>query len=427
MKRRSWLLLPFALLPLGLAQALSPARPSVSAAVAARGMTVLDTRSSAEFNGWPAAGQRRGGHWPGAINLPAAWLDGLTDAALAALLSAKGIEPTASIALVGEHSAALAARLAALGHPRLTRFDDALADPTRLQALPNYRALVPASWLQDLIAGRPVHAAPSGPWQVFEVDWGAPKTYLLGHVPGAGHIDTNAVESEPLWNVIDPAALRAWIVAQGIRADTTVILYGRTTMAAARVAQILMTAGVADVRLVDGGWAAWRAAGGASQIGLPPKPTPAQEFGGRARPELTVTLEQAQQIQRSGQGRLVSIRSWPEFIGATSGYSYIDAKGDIPGAAWGHGGIDAQSLSDFHNPDGTMRAANEIAAFWRAAGIEPGQRIAFYCGTGWRAAEAFFYAHVMGWTNIAVFDGGWLEWSLDPARPRVSGERAWRR
>jgi rhodanese-related sulfurtransferase len=35
----------------------------------------------------------------------------------------------------------------------------------------------------------------------------------------------------------------------------------------------------------------------------------------------------------------------------------------------------------------------------------------FYCGTGWRASLAFFYAWLMGWEQIAVFDGGWFEWS----------------
>ncbi|MFD2273309.1 hypothetical protein ACFS07_25640 [Undibacterium arcticum] len=47
-------------------------------------------------------------------------------------------------------------------------------------------------------------------------------------------------------------------------------------------------------------------------------------------------------------------------------------------------------MSDFHNPDGTMKAPNEICAFWGKAGIHSGQKTAFYCGTGWRASLAFF-------------------------------------
>ena len=61
------------------------------------------------------------------------------------------------------------------------------------------------------------------------------------------------------------------------------------------------------------------------------------------------------------------------------------------------------------------------------AGIRPDRQTIFYCGTGWRASLAFFYAWLMGWERIAVYDGGWLEWSSDPANPTVihgAGARA---
>ena len=49
--------------------------------------------------------------------------------------------------------------------------------------------------------------------------------------------------------------------------------------------------------------------------------------------------------------------------------------------------------------------------------------MAFYCGTGWRASETWFYAHLMGWPRIAVYDGGWHEWSRDPDNnPIETGE-----
>ena len=69
----------------------------------------------------------------------------------------------------------------------------------------------------------------------------------------------------------------------------------------------------------------------------------------------------------------------------------------------------------YRTVDNTMRPYPEIAASWRAAGINQNKRIAFYCGTGWRASETWFYADLMGWPRIAVYDGGWLEWSKDPA------------
>jgi thiosulfate/3-mercaptopyruvate sulfurtransferase len=61
-----------------------------------------------------------------------------------------------------------------------------------------------------------------------------------------------------------------------------------------------------------------------------------------------------------------------------------------------------------------MRAYPEIAANWSEAGITPDKHVAFYCGTGWRASETWFYAYLQDWPRISVYDGGWFEWSQDP-------------
>ena len=64
-----------------------------------------------------------------------------------------------------------------------------------------------------------------------------------------------------------------------------------------------------------------------------------------------------------------------------------------------------------------LKTAREILAMWDQWDIAPTQQAAFYCGTGWRASEAFFYAWLMDWKRISVYDGGWFEWSSDPANP----------
>jgi thiosulfate/3-mercaptopyruvate sulfurtransferase len=71
-------------------------------------------------------------------------------------------------------------------------------------------------------------------------------------------------------------------------------------------------------------------------------------------------------------------------------------------------------MQHYRNIDNTMRAYPEIAANWDEAGITPDKWVAFYCGTGWRASETWFYAYLQGWQRIAVYDGGWFEWSQDP-------------
>uniref|UniRef100_UPI00293D3BE8 sulfurtransferase n=1 Tax=Janthinobacterium sp. TaxID=1871054 RepID=UPI00293D3BE8 len=137
------------------------------------------------------------------------------------------------------------------------------------------------------------------------------------------------------------------------------------------------------------------------------------------RPDYLIDTAGVRRLLRRPDGALVSTRTWNEYIGLTSGYAYIDARGDIPGALWGRAGADddVNSMSEFHRADGGMRAAAEISQLWSAAGIHPGQHSAFYCGTGWRASLAFYYAWLMAWPRISVYDGGWCEWSRDPANP----------
>ncbi len=180
----------------------------------------------------------------------------MSDDQLRAWAKQHQLQSDTPIALYGspEDNVSVAARLKQTGFTRLSTLSDALSQTDRLQKLPHFEQLVYPQWLHDLQQGKAVAAAPAGDWKVFEAAWGAPKLYLLSHIPGAGYIDTNEVESEPLWNKVSDAQLKAMLAKHGIRHDTTVILYGRDVYAAARVAQIMLYAGVKDVRLLDGGW-----------------------------------------------------------------------------------------------------------------------------------------------------------------------------
>ncbi|MRS13456.1 sulfurtransferase [Enterobacteriaceae bacterium RIT691] len=387
----------------------------------------IDTRLSAFYNGWPQTLNGHEGHEPSALNLSASWLSAMSDEQLSAWLKDHQLTSATPVALYGsaQDNDAVAGRLKKAGMTQVSVLSDALQQPERLQKMAHFEQLVYPQWLHDLQQKKAVTAAPAGDWKVIEAAWGAPKLYLLSHIPGAGYIDTNEVESEPLWNKVSDDKLKALMAKQGIRHDTTVILYGRDVYAAARVAQILLYAGVKDVRLLDGGWKTWSDAGLPVERGTPGNVTPAPDFGAPipGQPQLMLNTEQARALLHRQDASLVSIRSWPEFIGTTSGYSYIKPKGEIAGARWGHAGSDSTHMEDFHNPDGTMRSADDIAAMWKQWHILPSQQVAFYCGTGWRASETFMYARAMGWQNVAVYDGGWYEWSQNAKNPVQRGER----
>lgn len=285
--------------------------------------------------------------------------------------------------------------------------------------LVRWRQLVAPAWLAALNAGMPVAAAPPAGWRLFEVGCGGAALFEQAHIPGAGYIDTAELEQEPLWNKVSDRALLRLLLRLGVRHDGCVVLYGRSTLAAARAAHLLLYAGVRDVRLLDGGFALWRAGGHPLQAGPPARHDAVAAFGAPfpARPDYLIDTAGAKALLAGGDGALVSIRSWSEHTGKISGYSYIAARGEIPGALWGRAGDDGDvnSMSAFHLADGRMRPAGEIREQWRQAGIVGAGRTAFYCGTGWRASLAFFYAWLMDWQGISVYDGGWCEWSRDPA------------
>ncbi len=295
----------------------------------------------------------------------------------------------------------------------------ALAYPLRPPAN-RWQQLVTPYWLNQLLAGKSA-APPSTGWQLFEIGNNAELAYASGHIPGASYLDTSRFERAPLWNKVTDADLLQCLLSKGITHSSCAIVYGRNNLAAARVAHLLLYAGVRDVRLLDGGLDAWTAAGLPLSCHSLAAQVPITSFGSvfPAHPEYLIDTLQAKRLLHTANAALVSIRSRAEFYGQTSGYSYIKACGEIPGARWGQAGLDGDinSMSAFQHADGRMKSAVEICRFWHEAGIHPGQHNAFYCGTGWRASLAFFYAWVMGWENISVYDGGWHEWSSDPTNP----------
>lgn len=404
-----------------------------------RRLTIVDVRPLVAYNGWRRNGEARGGHIPGAVAFPTAWLESVDEVEIERMLRAKGIMAGRDIVVYGDgadDARALADKLMAMGIEGALVYEPGApawaADETLpIERLPNYDKLVDSRWLRDVLDGKRPEAAPEGESLLFHVNFGVPDEYAEGHIPGARYLDTNWLEDPADWNRRSPEAIEAALLALGITKDTTVIVYGRDTegeanekwpgrragqIAATRALMILRYAGVDDVRLLDGGYDWWVRAGNPLEI-IARTPTPVASFGTTipARPEVIVDIEETKEILADKEGAaLVSVRTWKEHIGNVSGYDDIGPAGRIKGDVWGNCGTDAYHMQHYRNIDNTMRAYPEIAADWEAAGITPDKWVAFYCGTGWRASETWFYAYLQGWERIAVYDGGWFEWSQDP-------------
>jgi molybdopterin synthase sulfurtransferase len=410
-------------------------------------LALVDVRPLQAYNGWPTGDAAEGGHIPGARAFPSSWLDSVDPAELGRLLHAKGIAPGREVVVYGdgvEDAARVARALGDLGYKRVRVYADGLPAWTAagllLERLPNYEKLVHPEWLQRILEGGRPHAAPAARVLLFHVNFGVPEEYEDGHIPGALYLDTNRLENPRDWNRRSPSELEEALRSLGIAHDTPVVLYGRDTeghanekwpgrragqIAATRAALILRYAGVDDVRVLDGGYDHWVRAGYPLETVLR-EPTPVPALGAEipSRPELIVDLGEAKQILADPENAaLVSVRTWKEHIGEVSGYNYIGPAGRIAGDVWGNCGSDAYHMQHYRTVDNTMRAYPEIAANWEEVGITPDKWVAFYCGTGWRASETWFYAYLMGWQHIAVYDGGWFEWSRDPiTNPIETGE-----
>jgi thiosulfate/3-mercaptopyruvate sulfurtransferase len=402
------------------------------------GLTIVDTRPLRAYNGWRLEGDARGGHVPGAVAFPSEWLESVDAIEVERLLESKGIVWGREIVLYGDPAgvSSLERRLADLGHAGVRVYEQgwpawAADGALPIERLPRYERLVHPGWLDEVLSGNRPEAAPSASFLLFHVNFGVPDEYAENHLPGALYLDTNQLESPVDWNRRSPEELEDALQMLGITHDTTVVLYGRDTEGAAdekwpgrragqisacRAALILRYCGVRDVRLLDGGYDGWVKAGYPLEI-TPRHHSPVESFGAPIprHPEVIIDIDEAKQILSTpNEAVLVSVRTWNEQIGKISGYNYIQPAGRIAGDVWGNCGSDAYHMQHYRNVDNTMRAYPEIAANWEEAGITPDKWVAFYCGTGWRASESWFYAYLMGWERIAVYDGGWHEWSQDP-------------
>lgn len=265
-------------------------------------------------------------------------------------------------------------------------------------------------------------------YKVFEASYGNDSTFKKGHIPGALHINTNSVESEKnQWNILSATKIKKLLLKNGVTSKTTLIVYSTDVNAASRVAFAALWAGVNNIKVVDGGYNAWKKADYKIQKGSQKSVKAAKKFGVKTPANASYLIKTPADFKKQQKADpnviLASTRSWKEFTGKTSGYSYIKAKGEPKGAVYAKTSKTSADSAYLLHKDGTVKTADEIAPTWKEWGITPDSNIDFYCGTGWRATTAFLITYQAGWKNIHVFDGGWYAWDKahrkNPAKYQV--------
>ncbi len=244
------------------------------------------------------------------------------------------------------------------------------------------------------------------------------RAHAAGHLPGAMylHLDRDLSGPKvggrgrhPLPARDDfAAAAGRWGIAPGVQ----VVSYdAQGGPYAARAWWLLRWLGHPAVAVLDGGAAAWRAAGGAITDEAPAiQPQPPYPTAAAAMP----TVDAATLLARVGAVRLFDARAAERFRGDVEPLDPV--AGHIPGAT-------LRFFKDNLQPDARFKPAAQLRAEFEALGAEPGDdgAVVHQCGSGVTACHNLLAMAHAGLGETMLYPGSWSEWCSDPARPVARG------
>jgi thiosulfate/3-mercaptopyruvate sulfurtransferase len=226
--------------------------------------------------------------------------------------------------------------------------------------------------------------------------------YANGHIPGATHFDLFGL------SLIDTseAPLKAFMFMihhvlelRGVDETKQVVFYeANSGMRAARGVWFLEYYGHPNVKMLDGGFDAWKAAGApVTTVATSPK---AATFNSVESREVLATAEDVLRSLNKKEIAILDTRSRGEFLG-----THVRAArgGAIPGAIhieW----------TDNIAADGKFKPNAELQAMYEKAGITPDKEVVSYCQGGYRAAHSYVALRLLGFPRVRNYIGSWKEW-----------------
>ncbi|WP_332698395.1 sulfurtransferase [Devosia sp.] len=287
--------------------------------------------------------------------------------------------------------------------------------------------------MSDLLIDAPtlIDKLPASGWLVFDVrhdlaDHAAGRAaYEQGHIPGALYLDHESQLSatrtgkngrHPLPSRSEFAALMR---AQGLIPDTMVVVYdGGNSMYAAHLWWMLRWLGHGNVAVLDGGWPAWVAAGGAVErcAGVPAI-TEAQAIENPGYPGQagmpTVDAHQVLANIHEPSFTVLDARAANRYRGEVEPMDPV--AGHIPGALNRPNTLNVRDDGRFKSAAELRHDFNEVLQGRRA------DQIVHQCGSGITASHNLFAMELAGLHGSALYPGSWSEWCSDPARPVARG------
>jgi thiosulfate/3-mercaptopyruvate sulfurtransferase len=242
--------------------------------------------------------------------------------------------------------------------------------------------------------------------------------YRRGHVPGAvyAHLDNDLSGPRAPWTgrhpLPDPEALAATLGRLGIGAGVQVVAYDDSGgIYAARLWWLLRWLGHEAVAVLDGGLAAWRAAG--LPLSTDEAAPAARRFEAAPRPAAHVSADEVAALLARHACLLLDARSAERYEGRVEP---LDPQaGHVPGASHHHYARNLGADGRF-KPPATLRAE-----FERLLAGRPPAAIVSMCGSGVTACHTLLALEVAGLAGARLYPGSWSEWCRDPARPVATG------
>jgi len=284
-----------------------------------------------------------------------------------------------------------------------------------------YRTLISAEELQALRLGAEAPVLLDCSFDL--VDTGAgERAWAAGHLPGAQYVHLDRDLSGPKvaegprsprftgrHPLPDRAAFAALAGRLGIAPRTQVVVCdGQGSPYAARAWWLLRWLGHDAVAVLDGGIAAWLAAGG-QLTAEPPvaQPRPPYPAPAAAMPTIDAAALQAMLARLC----VIDARTSERFRGEVEPLDPV--AGHIPGAQ-------QRFFKDNLQPDGRFKPAAQLRREFAAFGREAGD-VVHQCGSGVTACHNLLAMAHAGLEGSVLYPGSWSEWCADPARPVARG------